>query len=346
MGCDRDRGRLARRERGPVRDPGQRADGGDRRGANCWAASARTGRACRARRCCVRWRCSTSAGHCPGAHSVGDRTRLRRRPRTSRLVHPRPRRQRPGEVGERRRDRRRSAGTGRLTGEKTRRGHRPRTAASAPSHARHAVVLATGTTATVPPIAGLREALPWTSRDVTNLHEVPRRVAVIGGGVVACESATWLARSRRRELTLIERGCPRCWPQRAVRRRAGRRAVRGQRGVEVLLSTEVDAVRRAAAPEPTGEGGSTAARRRSPPADRRSSVDELVVAAGRTPATRRHRAGARSGSTSAARTATSTPTTSWRCSAAPATGCTRSATSPAGPCSPTWASTRAGSPAP
>jgi pyruvate/2-oxoglutarate dehydrogenase complex dihydrolipoamide dehydrogenase (E3) component len=58
--------------------------------------------------------------------------------------------------------------------------------------ARHAVVLATGTSAAVPPVDGLRQALPWTSRDVTNLHEVPRRVLVIGGGVVACEASTWL----------------------------------------------------------------------------------------------------------------------------------------------------------
>ena len=64
-------------------------------------------------------------------------------------------------------------------------------------HARHAVVLDTGTTAAVPPVPGLREALPWISRDATNLHEMPRRVAVIGGGVVACEAATWLQRPRR-----------------------------------------------------------------------------------------------------------------------------------------------------
>ena len=38
--------------------------------------------------------------------------------------------------------------------------------------ARQAVVLATGTTAAVPDLPGLRDALPWTSRDVTNLHEV------------------------------------------------------------------------------------------------------------------------------------------------------------------------------
>src|SRR3954447_26470855 len=45
--------------------------------------------------------------------------------------------------------------------------------------ARQAVVLATGTAAAVPPIPGLREANPWTSRDVTNMHEVPGRIVVI-----------------------------------------------------------------------------------------------------------------------------------------------------------------------
>lgn len=73
-------------------------------------------------------------------------------------------------------------------------------------HARHAVVVATGTTAAVPPVPGLRRALPWTSRDVTNLHEVPRRVAIVGGGVVACESATWLHGLGSEEVTVIERG--------------------------------------------------------------------------------------------------------------------------------------------
>ena len=52
-------------------------------------------------------------------------------------------------------------------------------------HARQAVVIATGSKAAIPPVDGLHEARPWTSRDVTNLQDVPRRVAVIGGGVVA-----------------------------------------------------------------------------------------------------------------------------------------------------------------
>jgi pyruvate/2-oxoglutarate dehydrogenase complex dihydrolipoamide dehydrogenase (E3) component len=71
--------------------------------------------------------------------------------------------------------------------------------------ARHAVVLATGTTASVPGTPGLRDALPWTSRDATNIHEIPRRVAVIGGGVVASEAATWLL-SFGAEVTMIVRG--------------------------------------------------------------------------------------------------------------------------------------------
>ena len=38
---------------------------------------------------------------------------------------------------------------------------------------------------------------------VTNLHEIPRRVAVIGGGVVACESSCWPSGLGVDELTVI-----------------------------------------------------------------------------------------------------------------------------------------------
>jgi dihydrolipoamide dehydrogenase len=72
--------------------------------------------------------------------------------------------------------------------------------------ARHAVVLDTGSTAFIPPVPGLREARPWISRDVTNLHEVPARVVVLGGGVVACEAATWLRGLGVSEVTVVHRG--------------------------------------------------------------------------------------------------------------------------------------------
>jgi pyruvate/2-oxoglutarate dehydrogenase complex dihydrolipoamide dehydrogenase (E3) component len=56
--------------------------------------------------------------------------------------------------------------------------------------ARHAVIVATGSSALVPDIEGLREAAPWTNRETVAAKEVPGRLAVIGGGVVASEMAT------------------------------------------------------------------------------------------------------------------------------------------------------------
>jgi pyruvate/2-oxoglutarate dehydrogenase complex dihydrolipoamide dehydrogenase (E3) component len=56
--------------------------------------------------------------------------------------------------------------------------------------ARHAVAISTGSDAVIPPIDGLREASPWTSREATSAEELPESLAVIGGGVVAVEMAT------------------------------------------------------------------------------------------------------------------------------------------------------------
>ena len=55
--------------------------------------------------------------------------------------------------------------------------------------ARKAVVISTGTTATVPPIDGLREAEPWTNREATTAKEVPDSLVVLGGGPVGVELA-------------------------------------------------------------------------------------------------------------------------------------------------------------
>ncbi|WP_433652030.1 dihydrolipoyl dehydrogenase family protein [Micromonospora zamorensis] len=59
--------------------------------------------------------------------------------------------------------------------------------------ARHAVVVATGSSALLPDIPGLREATPWSSREAASAASVPRRLAIIGGGVVAAEMATAFA---------------------------------------------------------------------------------------------------------------------------------------------------------
>jgi dihydrolipoamide dehydrogenase len=55
--------------------------------------------------------------------------------------------------------------------------------------ARRAVIVATGSSALVPPIPGLAEAAPWTNREVTTASEVPGRLLVLGGGVVGVEMA-------------------------------------------------------------------------------------------------------------------------------------------------------------
>ena len=71
--------------------------------------------------------------------------------------------------------------------------------------ARRAVVIAAGSAAEVPPIAGLAEAQPWTSREVTTAKAAPGRLAILGGGVVAVEMAqAWSSLGSR--VTLIQRG--------------------------------------------------------------------------------------------------------------------------------------------
>lgn len=71
--------------------------------------------------------------------------------------------------------------------------------------ARHAVVVATGSEPVVPPVDGLAETQPWTSREATAVEEVPARLAVLGGGVVGVEMAV-AYRDLGAEVTLLVRG--------------------------------------------------------------------------------------------------------------------------------------------
>ncbi len=70
--------------------------------------------------------------------------------------------------------------------------------------ARHAVAVTVGSDALLPDIPGLKEVSPWTSREATSATEVPHRLAIIGGGVVAVEMATAYA-SFKSEVTIIAR---------------------------------------------------------------------------------------------------------------------------------------------
>ncbi|MCW2992311.1 MAG: FAD-dependent pyridine nucleotide-disulfide oxidoreductase, partial [Solirubrobacterales bacterium] len=90
-------------------------------------------------------------------------------------------------------------GHGRLTGERTVR------VGDETLEARRAVLVATGTTALIPPVPGLREAKPWTNREATTGHTVPARLIVLGGGPVGCEMAQ-AHRSLGAEVVIVEGG--------------------------------------------------------------------------------------------------------------------------------------------
>ncbi|MGP4028258.1 dihydrolipoyl dehydrogenase family protein [Actinomadura sp. 3N407] len=137
--------------------------------------------------------------------------------------------------------------------------------------ARHAVAVCTGTRAALPDLPGLAEARPWTSREATASAQVPPRLAVVGGGVVACEMATaW--RALGSEVVQLVRGSrllPRMEPF------AGELVAESLRasGVDVRFGASVTAVRRDGSLTLTLEGGETV------------TADEVLFATGRVPAT-------------------------------------------------------------
>ncbi|WP_129338360.1 dihydrolipoyl dehydrogenase family protein [Cellulomonas endophytica] len=141
--------------------------------------------------------------------------------------------------------------------------------------ARHAVILATGSVPVLPPVDGLADVEPWTSREATSSSEVPGRLAVVGGGVVATEMAT-AYRSFGSAVTLVVRG---------ERLLANAEPFAGEQvgdalteaGVEVLLGAETVAARR-------GDEG-TELEVRTADGVRTLVVDRVLVATGRKPAT-------------------------------------------------------------
>ncbi|GIJ46464.1 oxidoreductase [Virgisporangium aliadipatigenens] len=141
--------------------------------------------------------------------------------------------------------------------------------------ARHAVVLGTGTGALIPDVPGLAEAKPWTNREATGVKSVPRRLVVLGGGVVACEMGQALHALGATETTLLVRGgslLPRNEP---FAGEAVEKALR-ESGIDVRLRADVTRVERPVEGGPVtvhlGDGSTVEA-------------DEILVATGRTPNT-------------------------------------------------------------
>ncbi len=141
--------------------------------------------------------------------------------------------------------------------------------------ARRAVVLATGTTSRLPAVPGLAEAMSWDNRDATAAKSIPSRLAVLGGGAVGLELAQAFRRLGAAEVTVLEAG-PRLLPREEPFAGAEVRAALESEGVGVVLSARLTAVERPAADGPVRVSMSDGTEH---------VADELLVAAGRVPAT-------------------------------------------------------------
>jgi dihydrolipoamide dehydrogenase len=150
--------------------------------------------------------------------------------------------------------------------------------------ARRAVVVATGSAAAIPPVRGLAESLVWTSREATSAEIVPGRLAVIGGGVVACEMATaW--RALGAEVTMLVRGGGLLTTMEPFAGELVAAALRSA-GVDVRTEVSVAQVRRLSRVTPVEIWTSDTDPAQAGPAHPAEMVaDELLVATGRTPRT-------------------------------------------------------------
>ena len=141
--------------------------------------------------------------------------------------------------------------------------------------AARAVVLATGSTAMIPPVPGLAEARPWDNRAATSAKEVPRRLLVLGGGAVGVEMAQAFRRLGSEEVVILE-GSDRLLAREEPFAGTELRAAFEAEGITVVTGVRITAARR------VGRDGPVAAQ----VADGREFTgDEILVAVGRRPAT-------------------------------------------------------------
>jgi dihydrolipoamide dehydrogenase len=140
--------------------------------------------------------------------------------------------------------------------------------------ARRAVVLATGTRASIPAVPGLAAAGPWDNRDVTAAKQLPTRLLVLGGGAIGVEMAQAYRRLGAREVAVIEVAARLLAREEPFAGDELRTALEAE-GIAVHVETGITRVQRDAGGDVTVwlEDGAVLV------------GDELVVAAGRRPAT-------------------------------------------------------------
>jgi dihydrolipoamide dehydrogenase len=135
--------------------------------------------------------------------------------------------------------------------------------------ARRAVVIASGSFATIPPVPGLAESSPWTNVEATTAKRVPGRLFVLGGGVVGVEMAQAWA-SLGSQVTLVHRGDRLIEREEPFASEQVDTALR-EAGVDVRTGTEVGGVSRNGSVRVELGGGEVV------------ETDEILVSIGRTP---------------------------------------------------------------
>ncbi len=139
-----------------------------------------------------------------------------------------------------------------------------------------AFLVATGSVASSPKVPGLNQTSFWTSDEVLELDELPETVITLGGGVVACELAQFLARVGTK-VTLVQRS-PRILKEFSEEASLCVEQAFRDEGMEVFTDTQLEQV------EETDDGVSVRFQHEGSLVERKAA--HLFNALGRKPATK------------------------------------------------------------
>lgn len=135
-------------------------------------------------------------------------------------------------------------------------------------------VIATGARNEPPPIAGIDDVPTITTTELMELTEMPRRVAVVGGGPTGCAFSQWFARLGA-HVTLLQDG-PELLRAEDADVGAAVRAALARDGVDVVLDADVRNARR--------DGETTVLTVAAPHGERAVRCDRVMLATNRRPA--------------------------------------------------------------
>lgn len=135
-----------------------------------------------------------------------------------------------------------------------------------------AFVIATGTEEFVPPVPGLSDIAYYTARTIHTLMRAPKSLAIVGGGPVGCEYATFFSAAGVR--VVLVQGASRLLNREDPETSEAVRAALEAQGVEVSLGASLTEVI-------NGRGGVYGLKAESPEGNATHAVEAVLVCAGR-----------------------------------------------------------------